>query len=281
MCLARMPKTDANEFRHLADASERLKSRPITASASLQGKLLTYRIHHTKSGRVGAKRKDITDFSRGARLRMLKDFHRIDFSLGPLPLFVTLTYPDPLATPDLNQRNVHRKIFARHLERATGRKVAAAWRVEWCPRLTGELVGTPCPHWHLLIFGERFIHYDTINYLWQRTIGWNDYVRTEIERVDESGAVNLYMAKYIAKDALPLSLVIAAYQSKLGRSYGWLRKALIPFAKEHRQERLSDAARRELSRLAVETLPLPVDGLERSFTLMGDVAQQARKFLHD
>jgi len=263
----------------LDDAESRLKDRPISASASLQGNLLTYKIRHHTTGRCGAKRGEITDFSRQARLRMLKHMHRIDFASGELPLFITLTYPDELATPDLDKRNVHRKVFARHLERLLEQQVGAAWRVEWVDRKSGNLVGQYCPHWHLLVFGIRFIPYQQINDLWKKTIGWDDYVRTEIKRVDQSGAINLYMAKYIAKDAVPLSLVIAAYQSKVGRSYGWLRKSSIPLCPETYVSTLTDAQRRDLSTLAVERLPLPVDGLEQSFTLMGDDLGEAGKIL--
>jgi len=261
------------------EAETRRQETPISASCTLQGKLLTYKIHHLRTAKVGAKRGDITDFSRAARLRMLKDFHRIDFTAGPDPLFITLTYPDRLATPDLDERNIHRKVFARHLERITGRRVGAAWRVEWVQRKSGDLIGLPCPHWHLLVFNEQYIHHEKINEAWASTIGENDYVRTEIKRVDERGAVQLYMAKYIAKDALPLSLVIAAYQNKLGRAYGWLRKDEIPWHPEQAHPSLSDRQRRDLMTLAVENLPLPMEGLEQSFSLMGEEAEKAAQIL--
>lgn len=264
---------------NLQDAENRLKQRPISASCTLQGNLLTYKIHHHTTGRCGAKRGEITDFSRAARLRMLKDMHRIDFASGPLPLFITLTYPDELAAPDLDTRNLHRKIFARHLERILERRVGAAWRVEWVDRKSGARVGQYCPHWHLLVFGIRFIPYQEVNDIWKKTIGWDDYVRTEIQRVDQTGAINLYMAKYVSKEAVPLSLVIAAYQSKMGRAYGWLRKSEIPLCRETHVPTLSDDQRRDLSALAVERLPLPVEGLEQSFTLMGDNLGEAAKIL--
>lgn len=263
----------------LHDAERRLKDRPISASVSLQGKLLTYKIHHHRTGKVGAKRGDITEFSAAARLRMLKDFHRIDWQAGPDPLFVTLTYPDEHATPDKDTRNIHKKVFARHLERITRRHVGAAWRVEWVERKSGDLIGMPAPHWHLLVFGEQFIHHELINSAWKKTIGESTYVRTEIKRVDETGAVQLYMAKYIAKDALPLSLVIAAYGHKLGKAYGWLRREEIPWHPETVHPTLSDRHRRELSTLAVENLPFPLEGLEQSFTLMGDLALDGARIL--
>lgn len=248
-----------------------------TASVTFQGKCVEYKTHFPYAKQVGGQRGEIAGFSQAARLRMLKNFHRIDFSLKPFPLFVTLTYPDELATPDLDERNLHRKTMARHLEKLVGHKVGAAWRVEWEERKSGALIGTPCPHWHLLIFRIGFIPYEDINRLWRQTIGHGGYVRTDIRRVDERGAIQGYMAKYISKTAVPLSLVMHAYQRKLGRAYGWLRKDQIPWAEKRTEALLTDSQRLAMTRFASERIPIVLPEFEQSWTLLGADALEACK----
>lgn len=261
------------------DADARRQDAGVSASLTVQGKCVEYKVHHHRTAVIGGKRGDITDFSDAARLRMMKNLFRIDLTKKPLPLFVTLTYPDEHATPDLDARNLHRKLFARDLEKLMGQNVAASWRVEWVERKSGLLTGLPCPHWHLLIFNIGFIPYQDINRLWAKTIGHEGYLRTEIRRVDEKGCVQGYMAKYISKDALPLSLVIAAYQSKLGRAYGWLRKADLPWHPITRENALSDALRDRLTAFASEKLCHVTEGLETGWTLLGDAGEEcAREF---
>lgn len=249
------------------------------ASVSIQGNLVEYKVHQKINTPVGCKRGTINDFSPGARLRMLKDFHRINFADHVEPLFMTLTYPDHLANPSHEQRNIHRKVMARHLEKETGEKVPAAWRIEWMPRKSGQIMGEVCPHWHWMIFRHRYISYDAVNRAWKKTIGADGYVRTEIKRVDRGKAILLYMAKYISKEAVPLSLVYDAKQNSLGRAYGWLRKGVIPMYPQNSFYPLPDDARATLMRLAEERLPWIAEGRERSFTLLGEVAADAEKIL--
>lgn len=212
-------------------------------------------------------------------MRMLKHFYRIDFTSLPNPLFMTLTYPDPLATPDLDQRNMHRAHMARRLERITGKRVASAWRVEWKPRLTGTMVDRVCPHWHWLILGHRYISMTKVNEAWKETIGWQDYCRTEIKAIDNSSVIPMYMAKYISKDAVPLSLVNAAYHTKIGRQYGWLRKGEIPLHTKHAYRRLSFAQCEAMTSLADEMLPWYDERFGSSFTLLGQASGDFQRIL--
>lgn len=248
-------------------------------NAAIQGGVCEFISKPRHSKIRGDKRGAITDFSPGARLRMLKQFHRIDWTQLPKPLFMTLTYPDPVATPDLDKRNMHRKLMARRLERITGRNVAAAWRVEWKPRLTGSLVDHVCPHWHWLILGHKYISMHKVNEAWKETIGWKEYCRTEIKKVDKTAVIPLYLAKYISKDAVPLSLVNAAYQSALGRQYGWLRKDEIPLCPMSSYRKLSDVQRDAMMSLAEQMLPWYDARFGASFTLLGQAAEDFRRIL--
>jgi hypothetical protein len=167
------------------------------------------------------------------------------------------------------------------MEKYLGREMPAAWRVEWVPRKSGLYTGDPFPHWHLLIFTIGFIPYEEINLMWRKAIGYDGYTRTDIRRVDEKGCTQMYMAKYIDKNAVPLSLVIAAYQSKPGRAYGWLRKEKIPRHPEQLFTDLTDAQRACLIDMASERLPLVSDDYETSFTLLGDGVRDVLEILTD
>lgn len=254
------------------------EERPPLVYVKIQGNVLEYK-RYCQTSCVPPTRSPITTFSQSARLRMLKFFHRIDFEHFTTPLLITLTYPDEKACPTLEQRNDHRRKFARRLEAFTGREVPAAWRVEWEPRKSGTLIGTYAPHWHILVFRHRYIHYEDINLLWKKTIGHSGYVRTEIRAMRDDSPVKLYMAKYISKDACSPSLVFAAYQTKLGRAYGWLRKDQIPVYPEHKYTNLTDEQRAEFMRLAEETLPWMSAGREDSFTLFGGYGQEYLRIL--
>lgn len=253
--------------------------RPPNASCTIQGNCLEYKVHEKFNMLTGSKRGSISDFSPRARLTMLKTFQKIDFENHLEPLFITLTYPDERAMPTLEERNIHRKVIARHLERIIDQPMPAAWRIEWMPRQTGTMIGQICPHWHLLVFGVRFIPWQALREAWCQTIGHDGYCRTDIRRVDRRGAIQMYMAKYISKEAVSCSLVIATYQNKIGRQYGWLRKKLIPMHPVHAYGTLTDRDRDTLTSLAAERLPWLSERREQSFTLFGTIAQDAQKIL--
>lgn len=210
---------------------------------------------------------------------MLKHFFKIDFTGLPRPIFMTLTYPDERATPDLAKRNMHRAHMARRLEAHTGKHVMAAWRVEWMPRLSGSLIDHVCPHWHWLILGHEFIHRDEVNRMWKETIDWDGYCRTETKGVEKGEVVPLYMAKYISKEAVNPSLVNAAYHTKIGRAYGWLRKKEIPLATQHHYRHLSGEQIAALTALAEEQLPWYSACHQQSFTTLGEVSQDFRRII--
>lgn len=257
-----------------------IQSKPeLTVQCSVQGNAAEYKLIYNRTAkRSRGDRKQVKDFSPRARLAMLKHFHRIDFEHYVRPLFITLTYPDEWAQPTYDQRITHRKIFARKLEKLTGRTVPAAWRLEWMPRKSGKLIGIPCPHWHLLVFRHTFIPYEEINLAWRQTIHcWNHYCRTEIKRCWDETGIQEYIAKYVSKEALPLSLVIPTIQDRLGNQCGWLRKKEIPTYPVKHYGPLTEAQRRLITSIAAETLYWLPEGIEESYTLFGAAARDARK----
>lgn len=245
----------------------------------IQGTLVEYRVYNRPGLPIKKKRGNVSDFSPAARLRMLKHFHRIDYENHPKPLFVTLTYPDEIGLPDHATRNIHRQHMHRRLERELGASVPAAWRMEWQNRKSGTQVDEYIPHWHWLIFKHRFIHFDLINQLWRDTIKYQGYTRTDIRAVDKATAILSYMAKYIAKDAVSCSLVIAANHTKLGRQYGWLRKRDIPMMPITYHYPIPDDLGGILSGMASEVMPGKSERQDEAFSLMGQRAVDAAKIL--
>ena len=275
-----MPQLSKQLF-NLANPNLNPSQENVTAHATMQGDVFEFKSTNRKSIAPNVGRGIIKDFSNGARRRMLKHFHKINFRDYPAPLFMTLTYPDEVPMPCLAQRNIHRKVMARHLERALGERLPAAWRLEWQDRKSGSRVGEIYPHWHWLIFRHRYIPYVVINDLWKKTIGVNVTTHTHIECVDKRTAIQMYMAKYLTKEACPITLVMAAYQNSIGRQYGWLRKGDIPLHPQSVHSRLPDGPRGDLMRVAAENLPGVSDCLERSFTLYGSAARQAEAIISD
>ena len=249
------------------------------ASATVQGELLKYTVLDPGPRKGGGKRKVIRNFSPGSRLRMLKAFHTINWEANYPPIFITLTYPDDLCHTDKDQRAMHRSVMARHLERITGTTVPAAWRVEWEVRKSGRWTGLPVAHHHWLVFRHRWIHRDDVNAAWRKTIGETVYARTQTKRLDKRKAAQLYLAKYISKNACSCSLVNAAYHNSIGRQYGWLRPEEIPKHTSLEFSRLDNETRRRITQLADEQLPWLPSGTDQSFTLMGQTAIDAGRIL--
>lgn len=248
-------------------------------SATVTGKLLEVKVHEPSHYNWEHKRGVIKDFSPTARKRFLRRFQTINFADHYPPLFVTLTYPDGHEPNSKDERNIHRQVMARHLEQHTGKHVPAAWRVEWEFRKSGVREGEPTPHHHWLIFGHDYIDFRVVNKLWKKTIGREDYCRTEIRRCTKDQHILSYMAKYISKNACVLSLVKAYISQQLGRAYGWLRPESIPWHSPIAFHKLSDAQWDDLERLANEQLPWWTPGQKSSFTLCGRVAEDAGRIL--
>jgi hypothetical protein len=245
-------------------------------SLAIQGKLLQVKHHFPhQQPAAAARRSQITAFTYAARLRLLKLIATIDWHAVQTSLFVTLTYPDEVAEPDLKTRNKHRYLFHRSLEAYLQKEIAVLWKIEWKPRLSGSLKGTHCPHWHLLLFSCRYISYAKINLVWRQTIGHEGYVRTEIKRALGEEAAGMYIAKYLSKQTCDASLVYAAYHNCGGRHWGILRKDRIPRAVRHVITDLTPAEEAFLLGFADENLYGNYAMGRQSFTLIGQLAVDA------
>lgn len=251
---------------------------PITVE--VQGTCAKFRIKFQDNPPpIGAKRGLITTFTPAARLRLMKKFHAVDWDRAKEALFVTLTYPDPIADPDIHQRKAQKKEFVRLIEQETGQHLPAVWRLEWESRKSGDRVGEFSPHWHFLIFNHRYIDYKIINLCWAKAIGWDGYVRTEITRMRKESSVRLYLAKYISKDAVSPSLVYAAYGRSPGKAYGYSRPSEIPMCPMQTYTQLTEAQIRTLMALAEEQLPWVEPGTMTPWTALGELANDVSAIL--
>jgi hypothetical protein len=210
---------------------------------------------------------------------MIFRLSRIDWRNCGTPKFITLTYPDERAERALSQLTQDRSQFVRDMERYVGNPVATIWRREWQARKTGDRIGEPVSHVHILAFTNRFIPWKWVRERWKSIIDFHGYVRTECKAANNGYHAAKYVAKYASKPDEP-SLVIATYLNKVGgRCWGITRPDLVPLCRLEAYDDVPPAAVDALFRLA---RPMWV-GLEKrepgAFTLLGEPAETAfRKF---
>lgn len=227
------------------------------------------------------KREKISTFSQAARLRLLKALLGIDYRNSPLSVAITLTYPDERIPRDQYQRGKDRSKFLRYIETHLKRPVYGLWRTEWLPRETGSKIGYLAPHIHLVLFGIRFIHYETINGWWKKCITWDHYVRTEIRRARKERTTLHYLSKYISKP-VDSSLVIASYPNNPdGKHYDWVRRPLVPMYPHLWFGDLTDEEVEYVFALHHRTWPESECKLGESFSIMGKAVQRAIGILRE
>lgn len=155
-------------------------------------------VRTTSVRRGGGRRGIVAGFTRASRKRMLECIARLEWKLARFVCFVTLTYPDRNGPPTAVETDRDRQVFCKRLKRLFPR-ASAIWRREWKPRESGKFVGVPYPHYHFLFFRLPFFHYDRLNALWGEVLGYDGYIRTEIEKVESWYQALGYVAKYMAK----------------------------------------------------------------------------------
>lgn len=241
---------------------------------TLCGKLLTVKILKPPSKCPFEKgRSQVKTFSRASRLRLLKILARIDFAKAEPALFITLTLPDRENQYTRKELNTYRYLFLRYTEKELRRKVSAIWRIEWKERKTGISVGEERPHFHLMLFGVKWLAHAKVNGFWKKSIGKDGYVRTEVQRMRSERECGSYVAKYCAKSE-DSSLVNAAYLNSRqpGRHWGIHRKNLLSMHSETTARVATGPLEDELRKIAGEKFPHVLK--ERcSFTLMGNVVK--------
>ena len=241
----------------------------------IQGELLIWKtINPIKTKDEMRLRGDVKVFSAQSRFRLLKLIARIQWSNVDKCLMVTLTFPDQYGIVDKDTMNGYRYLFHRRMEYILKKNICVIWRIEQEIRKSGKRKGEVMPHLHLLLFGIPRIPYRIINDAWQRAIGWNEYVRTDICRAKNGVMAAKYCAKYCAKE-VSASLVNKTYlNTYTGRQWGVLRSELLPLAKkEVYLVKLSDVVR-DIRFEGTRRRPRKDLVESQSFTLLGEDAKE-------
>jgi hypothetical protein len=238
-----------------------------------------------ESQSVTAPRGVIRTFSQRARRRMLVKVAEIDWRAAGSVLFVTVTYPPQHEDHTPAERSKHRAVFNRHVERHLGGPVGSVWRVEWKERLSGITKGHMAPHIHNLYFGVRFMSKRWVAEKWAQSIGCNTPVVVDVQRCDSYKKVQVYIAKYCAKEPDLLLLDNVPYRNRTGRHAGWLRKKEIPMLPGRVFKVRTAAVTDFLKQRASETMRHYDERYGAGFTVIGDVAvelaEDLAKFILD
>jgi len=191
---------------------------------------------------IKCKREAIGPWSQQSRSKLLRYLNKIDYGRIPSSVFVTLTYPDHVVPETYRERSQHRAVWVRYLEENLQRPVPIVWRIEWEERKSGAYTGKLAPHFHLMVFGVRFIDHENVREWWRKAIKAGEGpLITEVKAIyNEDGACR-YLSKYVSKYR---SLDISTYHNsglKFGRHWGILRKELIPLCPVAVERSLDDA----------------------------------------
>ena len=202
---------------------------------------------------------------------MLKMVSKVDWSHITSGLFVTLTYPDAVDSSVHLERNKHRYVFLRSLERHVGRQCGALWRIEWVARKSGVNKGKFLPHFHLIIPGICFVPHQKIRQWWKQAIGATGHVATDVKRLSSKRHHAVYIAKYAAKPADPSSLDSVTYLNITGRHWGVHRPRCIPRHKTVVYDGLTEAHVARLKDIARERFTWYGEYAELGYSMFGSL----------
>lgn len=208
--------------------------------------------------RGGGKRGDVDGFSMASRKRMIELCLTLDSAdVVRNSVFITLTYPEKY--PETSATKIHLEAFIKRVYRSFG-KLAILWRLEYQKR--------GAPHYHLIVFGVRFIDKGWVAGAWFEIVGSGDQrhlnAGTRVESLESGRGVVFYVAKYCAK----IENNVAG--DKTGRVWGVRNKKLLPvcpaFVGEIRQDVVMDL--RDVYMRTVRKLP----EVDSGFSLYGEMS---------
>lgn len=196
-------------------------------STAVGGRLVTLGVkwgHHAPT-RGGGRRGKVAGFSDASRRRLLRLFASIDRRAndGRPPITVTLTYPGEHPSAELAK--THLRAFEKRLTRQYP-LAATIWRL--------ELQQRGAAHFHLAIFGPRFIPHQWVARAWFEVVGSNDpkhlEAGTETRAVRSWKKAAAYFSKYIAKKEQLADDGLAALEESenMGRNWGIMGRKNLP-----------------------------------------------------
>jgi len=219
----------------------------------------------------------VTNFTKGARLRMLKTIAKIDWGRVPFGVFITLTYPDTRWETDYDNRTIQRSRFIRDLEKYLDREISVLWRTEWKKRQSGERKGEYAPHLHLMCLGTRFVCSKWVRTAWRSILSVTGALATDVRGVSGAEGCGKYLAKYISKSS---SLDNAAYLNRpwmRGRHWGLTRPSLVPWADVEHDREISEDEYFSAMQAHLEMATWQGAKSQESITVLGE--QRKKKFL--
>lgn len=155
-----------------------------------QGRLLYVQTFGAKEGPFRRSRGDISGFSVGSRIRLLRKFHRLECPDSPgyrsQVSFLTLTTRE-----HLHPRVIKR--FAQKLFKRISRKyprIAVVWRLEFQKR--------GAPHLHCVVYNAPWVDRLWLVASWGEIVGQENPV-VDIRRVKSGRQLTMYVSKYVAK----------------------------------------------------------------------------------
>lgn len=149
---------------------------------------------------VRGVRGDVDGFSRASRRRLLELLHTVERD-APLPLFVTLTFPDLF--PTMEQARAALRAWCKRVSRMSP-EASVIWRLETVDRKSGASKGQVAPHFHLMVWGEGLTG-EALSKAWFEACGESDYAHLkhgcDVQQIEAWRGVVSYVGKYMAKDA--------------------------------------------------------------------------------
>lgn len=215
------------------------------------------------------KRGRVASFSASSQRRLRVLTNSMPDTL-PLPLFITLTYPEHW--PDEpTQWKRHLDRFLTWLTRKYD-KVPIIWKLE--PQERGA------PHFHLAVYTPRFIRARVLSAVWYKIVGSEDpkHLRagTQITRARSRRGSLSYLAKYIGKRVSPKLgwEKVGRYWGIRNRPAGMLKRVWLPQRSAYRLRRMLWGYRASHNRRFKRT-PYRGDAQGTSAYLSGPLAARA------
>lgn len=210
-------RREVRRWVNIDQAADTVRPQP-TMSIALGGNLGKLRSAMIpRPTQVPSARGPITRFSAAARKRLVELLASIDQGrTARLPLFVTLTYPGEWPD-DPGTWKRHLDTWGKRLARKFTR-TSAVWKLEFQSR--------GAPHFHLLVFGPRWIDPLWLARSWFKTVGSGDprhlVAGTQVVRVKSWRGVMFYASKYLGKVGTDRSL------QGVGRFWGVVGREFLP-----------------------------------------------------
>lgn len=191
----------------------------------LGGSMVKLKGYGGSGGGKGGKRDKVTFFSAASRRRLLQRLSSVDRGAA-LPLFASLTYPGDDWPADPRRWHEHlESLYKRICRFFPNCRVAIIWRLE--PQKRGA------PHFHLLIFGVKFLPYRLLGRWWSAIVGGGDVHAARcmrVERVRSWRGVMSYASKYLGKLGAGDRFETSAGEvlDEVGRHWGVKGRANLP-----------------------------------------------------